>query len=192
MDPSAPVVLIVHGENESQDANRTEVALTGAVLDALEDSSGNSVGIVTPHNAQKGRLNERFSDDATIDTVERFQGGERDVMFISATASDPGYVRSEAEFLLNPNRLNVAMSRMKKKLVIIASESVFEITPTDADEFDETLIWKRLYDSLGVTEDRPESEAWSGTIGEFCPDTMQIPSGQENKRLSVYTVKEED
>jgi uncharacterized protein len=192
MEPSVPVTLIVHGESESQDANRTEVRLAEAVLQALDKPTADEVGIVTPHNAQKGRLNERLGGEATIDTVERFQGGERDVMIISATASDPGYVRSEAEFLLNPNRLNVAMSRMKKKLVIIASESVFEITPTDADEFDKTLIWKRLYDALGVTEDSPDSEAWTGTIGEFCPDGVQVPSGKEDEELSVYTIRQEN
>jgi len=143
---------------------------------------------VTPHNAQKGRLNQRFRDTATIDTVERFQGGERDVMIISATASDPDYVRSEAEFLLNPNRLNVAMSRMKKKLVIVASESVFEVTPPDADEFDQTLIWKRLYDALGVTADSPATAVWDGHLNEFCPDGTPIPSGRETTSLEIYAL----
>jgi uncharacterized protein len=138
MEPSAPVTLIIHDENESQDANRTEVALIEALLSALNEPQPEETGIVTPHNAQKGRLNQRFRDAATIDTVERFQGGERDVMIISATASDPDYVRGEAEFLLNPNRLNVAVSRMKMKLVIVASKSVFEVTPPDADDFDQT------------------------------------------------------
>lgn len=87
--------------DESQDANRTEVAIVAALLTALDDPQPTDTGIVTPHNAQKGRLNQQFSETATIDAVERFQGGERDVIAISATASDPDYVRSEAEFLLN-------------------------------------------------------------------------------------------
>ncbi len=191
MDPAAPVALIIHDENESQDANRTEVALVEALLDALEEPSPAETGIVTPHNAQKGRLNQRFSGSATIDTVERFQGGERDVMIISATASDPDYVRSEAEFLLNPNRLNVAMSRMKKKLVIVASKSVFEVTPPDADEFDQTLIWKRLYDALGVTADSPATAVWDGDLGEFCPADIDIPTGEESTSLEIYALSEQ-
>jgi uncharacterized protein len=161
------------------------------MLEALDDTAGD-VGVVTPHNAQKGRLVESIGDCVTADTVERFQGGERDVMFISATASDPDYVRSEAEFLLNPNRLNVAMSRMKKKLVIVASESVFRMTPLDADEFDQTLIWKRLYDALDVTDEAPETLGWEGTIGEFCPDSSDLPLGSEDTSISVYTLLTDD
>ena len=188
MEPSAPVTLIIHDEDESQDANRTEVTLVDALLTALDNPNPDDVGIVTPHNAQKGRLNQRFSDDATIDTVERFQGGEKDVMLISATASDPDYVRSEAEFLLNPNRLNVAMSRMKKKLVIIASESVFEVTPTDADEFDQTLIWKRLYDALGVTDESPATAVWNGQLNDFCAEDITIPAGRDLTTLEIYAL----
>lgn len=186
MEPSDPVTLIIHDENESQDANRTEVAIVEALLDCLPDTKPEETGIVTPHNAQKGRLNQRFSETATIDTVERFQGGERDVMVISATASDPDYVRSEAEFLLNPNRLNVAMSRMKKKLVIVASESVFQVTPPDADEFDQTLIWKRLYDALGVTADSPVTSVWEGDLSSFCPEDIVTPDGKGETELGIY------
>jgi len=188
METSAPVALIIHDEDESQDANRTEVALIEALLSALDDPQPDNTGIVTPHNAQKGRLNQRFSESATIDTVERFQGGERDVMVISATASDPDYVRSEAEFLLNPNRLNVAMSRMKKKLVIVASESVFEVTPPDADEFDQTLIWKRLYDALGVTAGSPATAVWEGQLGDFCPSAIDMPDGKESTAIEIYAL----
>ena len=192
MEPSEPVSLIIHDEDESQDANRTEVALIDALLTAIPDPSADEVGIVTPHNAQKGRLNQRFGEQATIDTVERFQGGERDVMIISATASDPDYVRSEAEFLLNPNRLNVAMSRMKKKLVIVASQSVFEVTPPDAEEFDETLIWKRLYDALGVTEASPATAVWDGDLSTFCGTTVSVPDGREATSMEIYALSSAD
>jgi uncharacterized protein len=186
MEPTAPVTLLIHDEDESQDANRTEVAIIAGLLSALDEADDNTIGIVTPHNAQKGRLNQKFRDQATVDTVERFQGGERDVMVISATASDPDYVRSEAEFLLNPNRLNVAMSRMKKKLVIVASKSVFQVTSPDADAFDQTLIWKRLYDALGVTEEHPTTAAWDGRLSEFCAEEIEIPPGKEYIGLEIY------
>ncbi|WP_254863121.1 bifunctional RecB family nuclease/DEAD/DEAH box helicase [Halovivax gelatinilyticus] len=191
MNPQAPAALVIHDEDESQDANRTEVAIVAALLSALDDPQPTETGIVTPHNAQKGRLNQQFNGTATIDTVERFQGGERDVMVISATASDPDYVRSEAEFLLNPNRLNVAMSRMKKKLVIVASESVFEVTPPNADEFDQTLIWKRLYDALGVTDNSPATSVWEGDLGEFCPSNVDIPRGKSGTNIDVYALESE-
>lgn len=189
MNPECPVALILHDEKESQDANRTEVAIVRALLQAIPEDNGEEIGVVTPHNAQKGRLVESVGDRVTADTVERFQGGERDVMFISATASDPDYVRSEAEFLLDPNRLNVAMSRMKKKLVIIASESVFRVTPADADQFDQTLIWKRLYDALGITDENPEMDAWTGELSDLCPDSVTVSSGSPRTNIEIYTLQ---
>ena len=190
MDPEYPVVLIIHDEAESQDSNPTEVALLDALIEALPDSTPETVGIVTPHNAQKGRLRELLGDVAMSDTVERFQGGERDTMFITATASDPDYVRGEADFLLNPNRLNVAMSRMKKKLVVIASTSVFEIVPTDAEEYDDTVIWKRLYDQLNVTNP-DQSQIWAGPLSDLAGG--DIPDGVDGSTsLDVYGIKVSD
>jgi superfamily I DNA and/or RNA helicase len=81
----------------------------------------------------------------SIDTVERFQGGERDVIIVSATASDPDYVLAEADFLLDLNRLNVALSRPRKKLIVVASRSVIDLLVSDLDTFDNAIIWKRLY-----------------------------------------------
>ncbi|MCB0368022.1 MAG: hypothetical protein KDD45_00945, partial [Bdellovibrionales bacterium] len=86
-----------------------------------------------------------LADAQAIDTVERFQGGERDVIIVSATASDPDYVLAEAEFLLNNNRLNVALSRPKQKLIVVASRSVTNLLVSDLDVFENAVIWKRLY-----------------------------------------------
>ena len=88
--------------------------------------------VVVPHRAQRALLRARFPALAAanaIDTVERFQGGERDVIVVSATASDPDYILSEADFLLNPNRLNVALSRPRRKLIVIASGTCCACSP---------------------------------------------------------------
>ncbi|HXY85747.1 MAG TPA: AAA domain-containing protein, partial [Gaiellaceae bacterium] len=71
-------------------------------------------------------------------------GGERDLIVVSATASDPEFVLAEASFLLNPNRLNVAISRPRKKLIVIGSTTVFRLVPPDMDVFESALLWKRL------------------------------------------------
>src|SRR5207244_10207896 len=90
--------------------------------DELHLDPQDGLGVVVPHRAQRAALKELFPDLAAagaIDTVERFQGGERDLVVVSATASDPEFVLAEARFLLNPNRLNVALSRPRKKLILI-------------------------------------------------------------------------
>ena len=48
------------------------------------------------------------------------------------------------EFLLDPRRLTVALSRAKRKLILVASESVFSLFSPDDEAFANSLLWKRL------------------------------------------------
>ena len=152
LSPENPIVVIEHGEMSSQQFNPVELELTRPLIDAcvkyLSLDGKNGIGVVVPHRAQKVLLCQQFPDLArvnSIDTVERFQGDERDVIIVSATASDPDYVRSEASFLLSLNRLNVAISRPRKKLIVIASKTVIDLLTTDLEVFENSIIWKRLY-----------------------------------------------
>lgn len=177
----APVTLVLHDEAESQQSNPTEAAITTAIAAALEDEDVGT-GVVTPHNAQKGLLKSSL-DDADVDTVERFQGGERDAIVVSATVSDPDFLESEREFILNPNRLTVAMSRMKRKLVVVASRSVFDLVPPDVEGYERARLWKGLYEDVGVLDRDPE---WDGTVEEFVGDTRS-PSGSVADGTEVST-----
>ncbi|MDB5313937.1 MAG: superfamily helicase [Gemmataceae bacterium] len=111
---------------------------------------------MVPHRAQRAALQQAFPqlcviDPATgpparsaVDTVERFQGGERTVVLVSATESDRGYLLASAGFLLDPRRLTVAVSRAKQKMVLVAARSVFELFSPDAETFANALLWKNL------------------------------------------------
>lgn len=151
MAPEYPIVVVEHGEHGSHQYNETEFALVEPLIRCAQDlrlDGTDGVGVVVPHRAQKAMLRAKFpalADLDAIDTVERFQGGERDVIVVSATASDPDYVLAEADFLLNLNRLNVALSRPRKKLIAVASQSVTRLLLSDLAVFDNAVIWKRLY-----------------------------------------------
>src|SRR5205823_13020920 len=79
-----------------------------------------------------------------VDTVERFQGGERSVIVVSATESDRAYLLASSEFLLDPRRLTVALSRAKRKMILIASRTIFSLFSPDAETFANSLLWKNL------------------------------------------------
>ncbi|ASJ15761.1 DNA helicase [Thermococcus chitonophagus] len=140
LDPDYPVVLIVHEEGESTKVNELEASLVERIVNALENVG---VGVVVPYRAQKRLIRSRI--DVQVDTVERFQGGEKDVIIVSMTSSDPAYLSKVMDFLYDPNRLNVAASRAKEKLIMIASRNIFTLTPRDLDTFELVRPWKRFY-----------------------------------------------
>jgi superfamily I DNA and/or RNA helicase len=162
LHPDYPLVVVAHDEAESQVRNAFEQALIEPVLRALADKKKygldavDGLGIVVPHRAQRAALQQSFPelciiDAATglpvksaIDTVERFQGGERTVVVVSATESDRAYLLAASEFLLDPRRLTVALSRAKRKMILVASRSIFSFFSPDEETFDNALMWKNL------------------------------------------------
>jgi uncharacterized protein len=176
--PENVFVLIVHDEAESFQSNKVEASIVQALV---QNAPTNNIGVITPHNAQKGLLKNMLSDrckDTRVDTVERFQGGEADFIIISSTVSDPDYVRSESDFLLNLNRINVAISRMKKKLVVVASRSIFEFMPQDAKDYDKALLWRGISQTVGFTAD--STAQWTGVLSEF------LGHGASSVKVEVY------
>jgi len=99
------------------------------------------LGIVTPHKAQKAlvlrKLMELFPKAnpelvfSAVDTVERFQGGERDTIIVSFGVGDTDIIEGEEEFLLQLERTNVAVSRAKAKCIVLMPKSLAYHLPTD-------------------------------------------------------------
>ena len=59
-----------------------------------------------------------------VDTVERVQGLSAEFVIISMTSSDPMFINERKDFLFSPNRMNVALSRAKRKVVVFACEHI--------------------------------------------------------------------
>lgn len=116
--------------------NYTEAqAVVAALEDLLIDRRyEGTVGVVTPFRAQAQLLQQMVQDNSAlqavrdkcellVDTVHRFQGDERDVMFFSPVVSDGtpvgalGYLRS------NGNLFNVAITRARGLLQVIGDRS---------------------------------------------------------------------
>ena len=100
------------------------------------------IGILAPFRAQvrliKAALEQRISDEKTVkkifvDTVERIQGQERDVVLISLTTSDLKMAAEKAEFFFKPQRLNVAITRAKMKRITLGSSNLFKARSENPD-----------------------------------------------------------
>jgi hypothetical protein len=161
--PERALVVVEHDESGSQQSNEFEASLVTEIARIatrqLKLDARRGIGIVVPHRAQKSLLQARLPELAeSIDTVERFQGGERDLIIVSATVSDREFAQAESSFLLEPRRLTVAISRPRRKLVVVASRAVFDLIPADLDEYERSALWKYLRHECAATV------LWEGEI----------------------------
>ena len=88
-----------------------------------------SIGIISPYKEQIELLKEKLVDfdysgfpvsELAVKTIDGFQGEERDVIYISLVRSNE---HSEIGFLSDIRRMNVALTRAKKKLVVVMDTS---------------------------------------------------------------------
>jgi uncharacterized protein len=77
--------------------------------------------ITAPYNMQVNRLQKRLGNKVRIGTVDKFQGQEAPVAIHSLTASDGESAPRGLDFLLEPNRMNVAISRAQCLSIVVGS-----------------------------------------------------------------------
>jgi predicted RecB family nuclease len=85
------------------------------------------IRVVAPFNAQVNRLSDRLgARGVPIGTVDKFQGQTSAVVIYSMTTSRPEDAPRGMEFLYSLNRLNVATSRARCAVILVASPRLFE------------------------------------------------------------------
>lgn len=120
--------------------NRHEAQLVGELLESIQRLyiqqgrafTPRSVGIITPYRAQIAQirqvLNEKGIDlsGITIDTVERYQGGARDIIIISLSTNTVNQFRSLISLSEEgvDRKLNVALTRAREQLIILGNEEL--------------------------------------------------------------------
>ena len=80
--------------------------------------------IVSPYNHQIRLLQDALGSKFEIGTVDKFQGREAPIVIISMAASDIDSAPRGAEFLMEKNRLNVALSRAQTLAILVASSGL--------------------------------------------------------------------
>jgi superfamily I DNA and/or RNA helicase len=111
-------------EENSSRSNREEAHLLMRHFNQLklDLSDQSSVGVISPYRGQIDILSDLFNDEkmVTVNTIDSFQGQERDVIYLSLVRSND---RSEIGFLKDYRRMNVAMTRARMKLVVIGDSA---------------------------------------------------------------------
>jgi len=88
-----------------------------------------TIAIISPYKQQIHILKDqllhspelqKYGDKISVNTIDSFQGQERDVVYISMVRSNP---EGDIGFLSDIRRMNVAMTRARKKLVVIGDSA---------------------------------------------------------------------
>jgi len=99
--------------------NRREAALVQRAAGCLRrlGIAPSNIGIITPYAAQVRHLRKLIDwEKLEVDTVDGFQGREKEVVLISLVRSND---RSEVGFLKDVRRMNVALTRARRLLMVI-------------------------------------------------------------------------
>ncbi|MDJ1466226.1 AAA domain-containing protein [Xanthocytophaga flava] len=98
-----------------------------------------SIAIISPYKQQVNVIKdlldhspdlEPYMPRIAVNTVDSFQGQERDIVYISMTRSNE---KGEIGFLSDIRRMNVAMTRARKKLIVIGDSATLAQFPFYGD-----------------------------------------------------------
>lgn len=151
LDPSFPLVVGVFEDVLATRANAAEAELVAAIAEAVralttqgsdEEFWRERMFIVSPHHAQIRLIREglgsrrRWESPPFVDTVDKMQGQECDLVVVSYGVSDVEFALAEKEFIYSRNRLNVSITRARAKTVLLVSRALLEppIQALDDDE----------------------------------------------------------
>jgi len=157
------VVDVTGTEQETPGASIYNDAEIDAVLQELgrlrtADVPLDTVGVISPYSGQVSKLraairkefDTEVAERVAVDTIDSFQGSERDAIIISFVRSNDrnagGFLKFPVE---GPRRLNVALTRAKQRLVVIGDFETLT-TPEAGTEPEATAapVYQRLYSYL--------------------------------------------
>ncbi|QSG06218.1 AAA domain-containing protein [Halapricum desulfuricans] len=115
-----------HGNTNPEEAD--------AVAQVVEEfaSAGVSrddIGVIAPYRAQVAEIDQRLDDDVAVDTVDRFQGSSKEVIVVSFVATGD----LDGPIFEDYRRINVALSRAKRSLVLVGDADALSTDETYAE-----------------------------------------------------------
>ncbi len=123
--------------------------------------SPNQIAVISPYKAQVNALLMALNQQLEIDTVDAFQGREKDLVIISFVRSN---IHDSIGFLSDYRRLNVSISRAKKKLIMVGDFNMLIAHP----------LFERLIKVLGTVQlvNMPRFSTSSGLEVSCSPITI--------------------
>jgi DNA replication ATP-dependent helicase Dna2 len=140
LDPARPLALLdvaPYAEERGSKVSLAQGEVARRLILALLRGgvAAERIGVIAPYRAQVAALRRRLAAagvvDVVVDTVDRFQGAEREVILFSfgGVSAATGWGGRGLEFLADPRRLNVALTRAQRKLLILGHRRELEQAP---------------------------------------------------------------
>jgi predicted RecB family nuclease len=130
-----PVVHEGNAQSSEEEADAVATLMDGLIGGSFTACDGatrtlqvDDILVVSPYNQQvsllRRTLRARFGDGVRVGTVDKFQGQEAPVVIYSLAASSVEDAPRGADFLLEENRFNVAVSRGRALAVLVCSPRI--------------------------------------------------------------------
>ena len=156
--PESPAVFLdlCHENTTVRSRIEAEVVVELVLSLLMREVSPEEIGVVVPYRAQsrlirsllrRNLMDEEIVGKLVVDTVERMQGQERDVVLVSFATASPRFAAQVADFLFQPQRLNVAVTRPRTKLILVGSHHLLDADQYDPNQTEALELLRNLFDS---------------------------------------------
>lgn len=138
-----PVPVIHQGNTQASDEEVEQIVLLANTLigrtftrtDGTEKAiTWEDILFVAPYNHQVNKLRSALDEQARVGSVDKFQGQEAPIVFLSMCASNAEESPRGLNFLFNKNRLNVAISRAQCLAIVVYSPSLLHAVPSSVEQ----------------------------------------------------------
>ncbi len=107
---------------------------TGLDLEPTRPITWDDILFVAPYNHQVRQLKDALGPQAHVGSVDKFQGQEAPIVFLSLCASDANDSPRGIDFLFDPNRLNVALSRAQTLAIVVGNPALGQTQVNHVDQ----------------------------------------------------------
>lgn len=131
-----PVVMLDVRDEGEQTSEKEAEAIASVVGEYIGEGVGpEEIGVLTPFRAQATVIRKALrktiphtmkESPVVVETIDKMQGQEKEIIILSFVAGELKYMEEMGEFLYNPQKMNVAFSRAKSKLVLVGNVSALE------------------------------------------------------------------
>jgi predicted RecB family nuclease len=138
-----PVAVVHQGNTQASDEEVEQISLLAKQLigriftskTGLQRPIGwEDILFVAPYNHQVNKLKSAFGNQAKVGSVDKFQGQEAPIVFLSMCASNANESPRGLSFLFDKNRINVAISRAQTLAIVVYSPALLEATANNTEQ----------------------------------------------------------